>query len=215
MGGRVKTYRLFYIMNNINKYVYLIIGVIILILVSLYIGRSIGNKDQKDVQTKQQIKVIQVENKETIKKIDSLGNVIKSLAKNTQVIKEKETIIREKAKDIKIEKPVNPECDDLYHKSTEKITLLEESLSLSDTIQYNLTGIIDNQNSIIANKDKIIANKDLEIQLTKELNKPRNKKFTVGLGIGYGYGVTSENNKVILKNMPYIGVTISRTIFSF
>lgn len=198
-----------------NTYIYLIIGAIILIAVSLYIGKSIGQKNQKDVQTKQQIKVIQVENKETIKKIDSLGNVIKSLAKNTQVIKEKETIIREKASDIKIEKPVNPECEDLYNKSTEKIALLEESLVLSDTIQSNLNGIINNQNSIIANKDKIIANKDLEIKLNKDLNKPRNKKFSLGIGIGYGFGVTSENNKIVVKNMPYVGVTISRTIFSF
>jgi hypothetical protein len=199
-----------------KNYIYFAIGFIIVVLVSLYIGRSIGEKGQKDAQIKDRIKVIHVENKETIKKIDSLGNVIKSLAENTKVIKEKETIIREKANDIKIEKPANTtECDDLYNKSTEKIGLLEDVISKKDTIESNLNLVIDNQNNIITNKDKIISNKDLELSLTKDLAKSRNKKFTVGIQIGYGFGITSENNKVILKTVPYVGIGVSKTIFSF
>jgi hypothetical protein len=199
-----------------KKYIYIAIGLILVILVSLYIGKSIGQKDQKDIQTKERIKVIQVENKETIKKIDSLNSVIKTLGNKTQKVIEKQIVTREKAKDIIIEKPVNTtECDDLYNKSTEKISLLEESLAIGDTIQKNLNLIIDNQNGIINNKDKIIANKDLELKLTKDLQKPRIKKYSISVQVGYGATVTTQNNTVTFKTAPYIGIGVSRAIFSF
>lgn len=199
-----------------SKYIYITIGLVLLILGSIYLGKSIGQKDQKDTQTKEKIKIIQIDNKETIKKIDSLSGIIKSLNINTKIIKEKEVLIREKAKDIPIEKPINTSvCDELFENSTKKIALLEETLTLKDSIETNLNSVITNQETIILNKDRIISNKDKELELTKELNKGRNKKYTIGLGIGYGYGVISENNKVVLKNMPYVGVTISRTIFNF
>lgn len=199
-----------------KKYIYIAIGLIVIILVSLYIGKSIGQKDQKDVQTKERIKVIQVENKQTIQKIDSLNTVIKDLANRTDKVVEKQVIIREKAKDIVIEKPVNTtECDDLYNKSITKISLLEESLAIGDTIQKNLNSIIDNKDEIISNKDKIIANKDLELKLTKDLQKPRVKKYSISVQVGYGATVTTQNNTATFKTAPYIGIGISRAIFSF
>lgn len=199
-----------------KKYIYIAIGLILIILVSLYIGKSIGQKDQKDIQTKERIKVIQVENKETIKKIDSLNGVIKTLANTTQKVIEKQLVTREKAKDIIIEKPVNTtECDDLYNKSTEKISLLEESLAIGDTIQKNLNSIITTQSDVIANKDKIIANKDLELKLTKDLQKPRIKKYSISVQVGYGATVTTQNNTATFKTAPYIGIGVSRAIFSF
>lgn len=199
-----------------NKYIYITIGIIVLILTSLYIGRSIGQKNQKDIQTKEYIKVIQVENKETIKRIDSLNTVVKDLANKNDKVVEKQIVIREKAKDIIIEKPTNTsECDDLYNKSVEKISLLEESLAVGDTIQKNLNLIIDNKDDIISNKDKIIANKDLELKLNKELQKPRVKKYSISLQLGYGGTVINQNNKVVFKTAPYLGIGVSKAIFSF
>jgi hypothetical protein len=199
-----------------NKYIYIGIGVILLILISLYIGKSIGEKDQRDSQNKDRIKVVQVDSRETIKKIDSLGKLISNIKVSNQVIKGKEIIIREKAKDIVLEKPKDTEvCDELYDAATEKISLLEETITVKDTIEKNLNSIINTQESIILNKDRIIANKDEEIKLTKELGKTRNKKFSIGIQLGYGATVTTHNNTATFKTAPYIGIGVSRTLFSF
>lgn len=199
-----------------NKYVYIGIGIIVIILISLYIGKSIGEKDQKDIQTKDRIEYIQVDNKETIKKIDSLTKVVGSIKNETQIIREKETIIREKADDIVIAKPENTDlCDELYDNATKKISLLNETIVLKDSIEKNLNRVIYNQESIISNKDRIISNKDEEIRLNKQLSKPRNKKFSIGIQVGYGATVTTLNNTATFKTAPYIGIGISKALVSF
>lgn len=200
-----------------NKYIYIGMGVIVLILLCLYIGKSIGQKDQKDIQIKDRIKIVQVDNKKQQSIIDSLNNIVKTTANKTQIIKEKEIIIREKANDIIITKPENTtECDELYENSVKKITLLEETISYKDTIESNLKYTIDNQQGIILSKDKIIANKDLEIKLTKELSKPRIKKYSIGIQVGYGVSVVKTGQSSInFKTTPYIGLGISRNILSF
>lgn len=83
-----------------KKYLYIIVGVIIIIALSYYIGNSVGRKNKEDQQVKKEIKIIQVENKDNIRKIDSLNNKIKQLDKKDNSLKEKEIEIREKIKTI-------------------------------------------------------------------------------------------------------------------
>lgn len=194
-----------------NKYIYITIGLIILIITSIYIGKSIGNKEQKNIQTVEKIKYIHADNSKILNKIDSLETINKKLSSNYIKTVEKQTIIREKASEIVIEKPFNKECDTLFDKCTEKITLLENSLILGDSIKNNLIETINIKDNIILSKDKLILNKNNEIELIKELNKPRIKKYSIGIQIGYG--ATVNKNQIELK--PYIGVGISRKIFDF
>ena len=81
-----------------KKYLYIIIGVIIIIALAYYIGNSVGRKNKQDQQVKKEIQIIQVENKDNIRKIDSLNNKIKQLNKKDNSFKEKEI---EKKKKIK------------------------------------------------------------------------------------------------------------------
>lgn len=199
-----------------QKYIYIGIGLIIVILIALYIGRSIGKKDQEDAQTTEKIKYVQVDNKKAEAKIDSLIEIVGNIRTETQIIKEKEIIIREKAKDIVIEKPEGTElCDELYDNATQKISLLEETIIIKDTVERNLNSVIYNQSLIMDTKDRIISNKDEEIRLVKSLNNTRKKKYTIGLQIGYGATVVTQGNTATFKTSPYIGVGVSRTIFSF
>jgi hypothetical protein len=198
-----------------QTYVYIIIGILIIIGVSIYIGKSIGNKEQKDIQIKKEIEYIQVDNKQAEKKIDSLQSIVKDLNKKDKSLKTKEVKIREKANEIVLEKPKNEECNEIYEKANAKIEAQNKALVIKDTIEHNLRNIITEKDYIIDTKDRIIANKDKEIELTKELQKPRNKKYSIGIQVGYGGGVTVENNKITFKAVPYVGIGISRTIFSF
>ena len=88
-----------------NKYIYIGIAFVLAILIALYIGKSNGQKGQKDDQIRTEIKVIHVENKEAIKKVDSLNKVIAKFGKKDVQYKTEYITIKEKADKIYIEKP--------------------------------------------------------------------------------------------------------------
>ena len=199
-----------------NKYIYIGIAFVLAILIALYIGKSNGQKDQKDDQIRTEIKVIHVENKEAIEKVDSLNKVIAKFGKKDVQYKTEYITIKEKADKIYIEKPLNKECDDLYNKATTKINYLEKSIVVKDSIEVNLRKTIALKDNIIFQKDNIIANKDKEIVLIKELNKPRVKKWAVSLQVGTGFGIETLDRNIQVKQIPvYAGVGISRDIFRF
>lgn len=199
-----------------TKYYYIISGIIITILIALYIGKSIGEKDQRDTQIKTEIKVIQVESEKAKAKIDSLNKVLNNLSKKDKDYKKEEIKTKQKADDIVITKPSNPECNDLYEKATTKIVLLEKTIVIKDSIESNLRTQIRLKDNIIFEKDKIIDNKDKEIALLKDLGKPRDKKWSVSLQLGTGGGITQTDKSIQIKQVPiYVGVGLSRHIFSF
>ena len=49
-----------------RKYIYIAIGILLLIGVTLYIGKKIGEKESRDKDTKTKIEYVQVENKQSI-----------------------------------------------------------------------------------------------------------------------------------------------------
>lgn len=199
-----------------NRYIYIGIAFVLAILIALYIGKSNGQKDQKDDQIRTEIKVIHVENKEAVKKVDSLNKVIAKFGKKDVQYKTEYITIKEKADKIYIEKPLNKECDDLYDKATTKINYLEKAIVVKDSIEVNLRNTIALKDNIIFQKDNIIANKDKEIVLIKELNKPRVKKWAVSLQVGTGFGIETLDRNIQVKQIPvYAGVGISRDIFRF
>ena len=199
-----------------TKYYYIIGGIIIAILIALYIGKSIGEKDQRDTQIKTEIKVVQVESEKAKAKIDSLNNVLNTLSEKDKDYKKEEIKTKQKADDIVITKPSNPECNDLYEKATTKIVLLEKTIVIKDSIESNLRTQIRLKDNIIFEKDKIIDNKDKEIALLKDLGKPRDKKWSVSLQLGTGGGITQTDKSIQIKQVPiYVGVGLSRHIFSF
>ena len=166
-----------------NKYVYIIIGISILIGVSLYIGNSMGKKEQRNTQIKKEIEYIQVENKESENKIDSLNSVIKKLNSKDLKLKKQETIVIKKA---------------------DKIGLLNTVISIKDSIETNLNKTIGEKDNIINLKNDIISNKDEEIRLTKQLSKPRTKKIVVGLQLGTGGALTKRDNNLNIQfNLDY------------
>lgn len=199
-----------------TKYYYIIGGIILAILIALYIGKSIGEKDQRDTQIKTEIKVIQVESEKAKAKIDSLNKLVKNLSKKDKDLKKEEIKTKKKADDIIIVKPSNPECNDLYDKATTKIELLEKTIVIKDSVESNLRTQLKLKDNIIFEKDKIIDNKDKEIALLKDLGKPRNKKWSVSLQLGTGGGITQADRTIQIKQVPvYVGVGLSRHIFSF
>lgn len=199
-----------------NRYIYIGIAFVLAILIALYIGKSNGQKDQKDDQIRTEIKVIHVENKEAVKKVDSLNKVIAKFGKKDVQYKTEYITIKEKADKIYIEKPLNKECDDLYDKATTKINYLEKAIVVKDSIEVNLRNTIALKDNIIFQKDNIITNKDKEIVLIKELNKPRVKKWAVSLQVGTGFGIETLDRNIQVKQIPvYAGVGISRDIFRF
>ena len=132
-----------------KKNIYIGIGFILVILLSLYIGKSIGNKDQKDQQIKTEIKTIEVENKNTLKKVDSLQKLVKNIKEKDTEFKKVETLIKKKASEIIIPKSPNKDCDEVYNKATEKIVLLEEVITVKDSIESNLRKEINIKDIII------------------------------------------------------------------
>lgn len=199
-----------------KKYIYIVIGILLIIGLSIYIGKSIGNKEYKDNEIKTKIEYIHVENKQSIEKIDSLNKVIKDLSKKETSLKKEENKIKEKANNIILIKPENKDCEDLYNKSTEKIELLNNVIVVKDSVELNLKNQIQEQKKIISLKDNIIINKDEEISLIKKLSKPRNKKYSISIHIGTGAAITKNNNSVNAQFVPiYVGVGISRNILSF
>ena len=199
-----------------KKYIYIIIGIILLIGIAYYIGNSIGKKNQDDIRVKKEIQIVQIDTKKNEKKVDSLNKIISKLEKKDQGFKKQEIKIQDKIKTIFIEKPENKDCEGLYNKASEKIDLLEKVITVKDSVEYNLRNTIEEQDKIISLKDNIIKNKDKEIELNKSLNKKRDKKYSISLHLGTGGAITKNNNNLNIQYVPvYVGVGISRHIFSF
>ena len=121
-----------------KKYVYIIISVIIIVLITFYIGRSAGIKNKSDSIAKTTIKVIHKDTKKLDNKIDSLYNVIETLNKKNNSLKSREVVYRNKSSEYKIPIPNNKECDTLYKICNNKIFLLEQTIAVKDSIENNL-----------------------------------------------------------------------------
>lgn len=199
-----------------KKYVYIIISVIIIVLITFYIGRSTGIKNKSDSIAKTTIKVIHKDTKKLDNKIDSLYNVIETLNKKNNSLKSREVVYRNKSSEYKIPIPNNKECDTLYKICNDKIFLLEETIAVKDSIENNLNNSILTLDNIIINKNKIIKNKDEEIGLLKSINNPRSKKLSISLQVGTGGQIIADKKNININRVPlYIGVGVSYKIFEF
>lgn len=199
-----------------KKYVYIIISVIIIVLITFYIGRSTGIKNKSDSIAKTTIKVIHKDTKKLDNKIDSLYNVIETLNKKNNSLKSREVVYRNKSSEYKIPIPNNKECDTLYKICNDKIFLLEETIAVKDSIENNLNNSILTLDNIIINKNKIIKNKDEEIGLLKSINNPRSKKLSISLQVGTGGQIISDKKNININRVPlYVGVGVSYKIFEF
>ena len=199
-----------------KKYVYIIISVIIIVLITFYIGRSTGIKNKSDSVAKTTIKVIHKDTKKLDNKIDSLYNVIETLNKKNNSLKSREVVYRNKSSEYKIPIPNNKECDTLYKICNDKIFLLEETIAVKDSIENNLNNSILTLDNIIINKNKIIKNKDEEIGLLKSINNPRSKKLSISLQVGTGGQIISDKKNININRVPlYIGVGVSYKILEF
>ena len=199
-----------------KKYVYIIIPVIIIVLITFYIGRSTGIKNNSDSIAKTTIKVIHKDTKKLDNKIDSLYNVIETLNKKNNSLKSREVVYRNKSSEYKIPIPNNKECDTLYKICNDKIFLLEETIAVKDSIENNLNNSILTLDNIIINKNKIIKNKDEEIGLLKSINNPRSKKLSISLQVGTGGQIISDKKNININRVPlYVGVGVSYKIFEF
>ena len=199
-----------------KKYVYIIISVIIIVLITFYIGRSTGIKNKSDSVAKTTIKVIHKDTKKLDNKIDSLYNVIETLNKKNNSLKSREVVYRNKSSEYKIPIPNNKECDTLYKICNDKIFLLEQTIAVKDSIENNLNNSILTLDNVIINKNKIIENKDEEIGLLKSINNPRSKKLSISLQVGTGGQIISDKKNININRVPlYVGVGISYKIFEF
>lgn len=199
-----------------KKYVYIIISVIIIVLITFYIGRSTGIKNKSDSVAKTTIKVIHKDTKKLDNKIDSLYNVIETLNKKNNSLKSREVVYRNKSSEYKIPIPNNKECDTLYKICNDKIFLLEETIAVKDSIENNLNNSILTLDNIIINKNKIIKNKDEEIGLLKSINNPRSKKLSISLQVGTGGQITTDKKNINITRVPlYVGAGVSYKIFEF
>ena len=199
-----------------KKYVYIIISVIIIVLITFYIGRSTGIKNKSDSVAKTTIKVIHKDTKKLDNKIDSLYNVIETLNKKNNSLKSREVVYRNKSSEYKIPVPNNKECDTLYKICNDKIFLLEQTIAVKDSIENNLNNSILTLDNVIINKNKIIENKDEEIRLVKSINNQRSKKLSVSLQVGTGGQITTDKKNININRVPlYVGVGISYKIFEF
>ena len=199
-----------------KKYVYIIISVIIIVLITFYIGRSTGIKNKSDSIAKTTIKVIHKDTKKLDNKIDSLYNVIETLNKKNNSLKSREVVYRNKSSEYKIPIPNNKECDTLYKICNDKIFLLEETIAVKDSIENNLNNSILTLDNIIINKNKIIKNKDEEIGLLKSINNQRSKKLSISLQVGTGGQITTDKKNINITRVPlYVGVGVSYKIFEF
>ena len=199
-----------------KKYVYIIISVIIIVLITFYIGRSTGIKNKSDSIAKTTIKVIHKDTKKLDNKIDSLYNVIETLNKKNNSLKSREVVYRNNSSEYKIPIPNNKECDTLYKICNDKIFLLEQTIAVKDSIENNLNNSILTLDNVIINKNKIIENKDEEIGLLKSINNPRSKKLSISLQVGTGGQITTDKKNININRVPlYIGVGVSYKIFEF
>ena len=199
-----------------KKYVYIIISVIIIVLITFYIGRSTGIKNKSDSIAKTTIKVIHKDTKKLDNKIDSLYNVIETLNKKNNSLKSREVVYRNKSSEYKIPIPNNKECDTLYKICNDKIFLLEQTIAVKDSIENNLNNSILTLDNVIINKNKIIENKDEEIRLVKSINNQRSKKLSISLQVGTGGQIISDKKNININRVPlYVGVGVSYKIFEF
>ena len=199
-----------------KKYIYIIISIIIIVLITFYIGRSTGIKNKSDSTAKTTIKVIHKDTKKLDNKIDSLYNVIETLNKKNNSLKSKEVVYRNKNSEYKIPTPNSKECDTLYKICNNKIFLLEQTIAVKDSIESNLNNSILTLDSIIINKNRIIENKDNEIKLVKSINNQRSKKLSISLQVGTGGQITTDKKNININRVPlYMGVGISYKIFEF
>ena len=199
-----------------KKYVYIIISVIIIVLITFYIGRSTGIKNKSDSVAKTTIKVIHKDTKKLDNKIDSLYNVIETLNKKNNSLKSREVVYRNKSSEYKIPIPNNKECDTLYKICNDKIFLLEQTIAVKDSIENNLNNSILTLDNVIINKNKIIENKDEEIRLVKSINNQRSKKLSISLQVGTGGQIIADKKNININRVPlYVGVGVSYKIFEF
>ena len=199
-----------------KKYVYIIISVIIIVLITFYIGRSTGIKNKSDSIAKTTIKVIHKDTKKLDNKIDSLYNVIETLNKKNNSLKSREVVYRNKSSEYKIPIPNNKECDTLYKICNDKIFLLEQTIAVKDSIENNLNNSILTLDNVIINKNKIIENKDEEIRLVKSINTQRSKKLSISLQVGTGGQIIADKKNININRVPlYVGVGVSYKIFEF
>lgn len=199
-----------------KKYLYILGILIVTIIISFYIGNSVGKKTQEDKEIMGKIKIIHSKDKKAYAKIDSLYDVIKNINSKNIPLKKEENLLRKKAKDYKIPIVDNKDCDTVYSSYNNKISLLEKALNTKDTIENNLNKVIISKDSIIVYKDNIIKNKTEEIKLIKELNKPRSKKLSLSLQLGTGGQINIDKKNINVQRVPvYVGVGVSYKIFEF
>ena len=199
-----------------KKYIYIIISIIIIVLITFYIGRSTGIKNKSDSIAKTTIKVIHKDTKKLDNKIDSLYNVIETLNKKNSSLKSREVVYRNKSSEYKIPIQNNKECDTLYKICNDKIFLLEQTIAVKDSIENNLNNSILTLDNVIINKNKIIENKDEEIRLVKSINNQRSKKLSISLQVGTGGQIIADKKNININRVPlYMGVGISYKIFEF
>ena len=199
-----------------KKYLYILGILIVTIIISFYIGNSIGKKTKKDKEIIEKIKIIHSKDKKAYAKIDSLYDVIENMNSKNIPLKKEENSLRKKAKDYKIPIVDNKDCDTVYSSYNNKISLLEKALNTKDTIENNLNKVIISKDSIIVYKDNIIKNKTEEIKLIKELNKPRSKKLSLSLQLGTGGQINIDKKNINVQRVPvYVGIGVSYKIFEF
>ena len=199
-----------------KKYLYILGILIVTIIISFYIGNSVGKKTQEDKEIIGKIKIIHSKDKKAYAKIDSLYDVIKNINSKNIPLKKEENLLRKKAKDYKIPIVDNKDCDTVYSSYNNKISLLEKALNTKDTIENNLNKVIISKDSIIVYKDNIIKNKTEEIKLIKELNKPRSKKLSLSLQLGTGGQINIDKKNINVQRVPvYVGIGVSYKIFEF
>lgn len=199
-----------------KKYLYILGILIVTIIISFYIGNSVGKKTQEDKEITGKIKIIHSKDKKAYAKIDSLYDVIKNINSKNIPLKKEENSLRKKAKDYKIPIVDNKDCDTVYSSYNNKIALLEKALNTKDTIENNLNKVIISKDSIIVYKDNIIKNKTEEIKLIKELNKPRSKKLSLSLQLGTGGQINIDKKNINVQRVPvYVGIGVSYKIFEF
>ena len=199
-----------------KKYLYILGILIVTIIISFYIGNSVGKKTQEDKEIIGKIKIIHSKDKKAYAKIDSLYDVIENINSKNIPLKKEENLLRKKAKDYKIPIVDNKDCDTVYSSYNNKISLLEKALNTKDTIENNLNKVIISKDSIIVYKDNIIKNKTEEIKLIKELNKPRSKKLSLSLQLGTGGQINIDKKNINVQRVPvYVGIGVSYKIFEF
>ncbi|MDR1019023.1 MAG: hypothetical protein LBM02_10035 [Lachnospiraceae bacterium] len=195
-------------MKNYKNYI--IIFILLFILLIYEIGVGYGSNSEKNKTIDNQVKVLVLKNKITQKQVDSIKSLQPKIIEEKVKFIKTEKIIKDSIKKIVIEKPKDSACNYLYIKSSKKINLLEEQISIKDSIEKASDKLIYMKDLIITKQDSIIVNKDLQINLISS-KKVKIKRF--GIGLQVGYGVQIKNSRI--EHKPYIGIGASYNIFNF